>query len=84
MQFATEAYLADRGGRGIAPATLRKYTTLKQLRAFATEKGYVLIEQIQITAMDEPYSQWKDGLPRPTPHLRTARYSSNARRSREG
>jgi len=63
IQFATEAYLANRAGRGIAPATLRKYTTfVKQLRAFAAEKGYVLINQIEITDMDEFYSKWNDGI----------------------
>lgn len=63
IQFATDAYLANRAGRGIAPATLRKYATfVKQLRVFAEDKGYVLIEQIQITDMDEFYSRWKDGI----------------------
>jgi integrase len=63
IQFATDAYLANRAGRGIAPATLRKYTTfVKQLRHFAADKGYVLIDQFQITDMDEFYSRWKDGI----------------------
>jgi integrase len=63
IQFATDAYLANRAGRGIAPATLRKYTTfVKQLREFASDRGYVLIEQLQITDMDEFYSRWKDGV----------------------
>jgi site-specific recombinase XerD len=63
IQFVTDAYLANRAGRGIAPSTLRKYATfVKQLREFASVKGYVLIEQIQITDMDEFYSRWKDGI----------------------
>jgi integrase len=63
IQFATDAYLANRAGRNIAPATLRKYNTfVKQLREFASVKGYVLIEQFQITDMDEFYSRWKDGI----------------------
>jgi site-specific recombinase XerD len=63
IRFATEAYLSNRAGRGIAAATLRKYKTfVNQLLAFATQKGYVLIDQIQITDMDEFYSCWKDGM----------------------
>jgi integrase len=63
IQFATDAYLANRAGRSIAPATLRKYRTFtKQFRDFAAEKGYVMIDQIQITDMDEFYSRWKDGI----------------------
>ena len=63
IQFATDAYLANRAGRNIAPATVRKYKTfVKQLREFDADKGYVMIEQIQITDMDEFYSRWKDGI----------------------
>lgn len=63
IQFATDAYLANRSGRGIAPATLRKYTTfIKQLREFASNKGYVLVDRFAITDMDEFYSLWKDGI----------------------
>jgi integrase len=63
IQFATDAYLANRAGRSIAPATLRKYNTFaKQLRGFASDKGYVMIDQFQITDMDEFYSRWKDGI----------------------
>ena len=63
IQFATDAYLANRAGRDIAPATVRKYKTfVKQLRAFAADKGYVILEQLEITDMDEFYSRWKDGI----------------------
>jgi len=63
IQFATEAYRANRAGRGIAPSTLRKYTTfIKQLREFASCKGYLLVQQFTITDMDEFYSLWKDGI----------------------
>jgi len=63
LQFATDSYLANRGGRNIAPATLRKYKTfVKQLLNFAKDKGYVMVEQVQITDMDEFYSRWKDGI----------------------
>lgn len=63
IEFATAAYLANRAGRSVAPATLRKYTTfVKQLREFASDKGYVLIDQLRITDMDDFYSRWKDGI----------------------
>lgn len=63
IQFATEAYLSNREGRGIAPATLRKYRTfVNQLLAFSADKGYVTIDQIQIIDMDEFYSRWRDGV----------------------
>jgi integrase len=61
--FATEAYLANRAGRSIAPSTLRKYKTfVKQLRDFASDKGYVMVDQFRITDMDDFYSRWKDGI----------------------
>ncbi len=64
IHFATEAYLANRAGRGIADSTYRKYKTLvKQLREFADSKGYVLIAQLQpITDRDNFYAGWKDGV----------------------
>lgn len=63
IEFATDAYLANREGRDIAPATLRKYKTfVKQLREFASDKGYVMLEQLEITDMDEFYYRWKDGI----------------------
>jgi site-specific recombinase XerD len=62
IPFATDAYLANRVNRNIEPSTLRKYNTfVKQFRDFANDKGYVLIEQVQITDMDEFYSRWRDG-----------------------
>jgi hypothetical protein len=63
LHFATDAYLANREGRNIAPATLRKYKTfVKQLHEFAATKGYVMLEQLGITDMDEFYSSWNDGI----------------------
>ena len=63
VKFATDAYVANRAGRGIAPSTLRKYTTFtEQLSGFATYKGCMLVDQFTITDMDEFYSLWKDGI----------------------
>lgn len=62
IQAATEAYLANRAGRDIAPATLSKYQTfVRQLSAFTDAKGYVMLDQIQMTDMDEFYGSWPDG-----------------------
>lgn len=63
IQFAAEAYLSNRSGRNIAESTLRKYKTFtKQLGEFASGKGYVMIDQFQMTDMDEFYSTWRDGI----------------------
>jgi hypothetical protein len=64
IQFATEAYLADRQGRNIENSTLRKYCTLvKQLRTFANSKGYVMLDQLnEPSDMDAFYAGWKDGV----------------------
>jgi hypothetical protein len=35
---------------------------VKQLREFASDRGYAMIDQLQITDMDEFYSRWKDGI----------------------
>jgi hypothetical protein len=61
--FATDAYVANPEGRSIASATLRKYKSfVRQLRDFATHKGYVQIDQFATTDMDEFYSRWKHGI----------------------
>ena len=55
--------LVQREGRKIAAATARKYRTfVKQLRAFADSKGYVMMDQFSQTDMDEFYLGWKDGV----------------------
>lgn len=48
---AIAAFLSIRQGSKIAPSTIRKYVTFcNQLRAFADDKGYVLLDQF--TAAD--------------------------------
>jgi len=45
IQFATEAYLANRAARQIQESTLRKYcTSVKQLLGFAAAKGYFRLD----------------------------------------
>jgi len=59
---AIAAFLAIREGSKIAPSTLRKYKTFtKQLRAYAENKGYVMLDQFTSADMDVFYSHWKLG-----------------------
>jgi integrase len=59
---AIKVFLTLREGDKIAPATLRKYKTFtKQLRAFAEEKGYVMLDQFTSIDIDSFYSGLKLG-----------------------
>ena len=59
---AISAFLAVREGAKIAPATLRKYRTFtKQITAFATARGYVMLDQLTSADIDVFYSGWKLG-----------------------
>ena len=59
---ALKAYLAVRSGSGIASATLRKHKTfVKQLEAFAADRGYVILEQVTPTDVDMFFAAWKLG-----------------------
>ena len=56
------AFLAIREGAKIAPSTLRKYRTFtKQLRAYADDKGYVMLDQFTSADMDVFYANMKLG-----------------------
>ena len=59
---AIAAFLAIRDGSNIAVSTLRKYRTFcKQLRAFADDKGYVMLDQFTSADIDMFYAAWKLG-----------------------
>lgn len=59
---AIAAFLAIRQGSKIAPSTMRKYVTFtKQLRAFADDKGYVMLDQFTAADIDVFYATWKLG-----------------------
>ena len=59
---AFTAFLAIRAGAKIAPSTLRKYKTFtKQLRAYADNKGYVMLDQFTAPDIDVFYANWKMG-----------------------
>lgn len=63
VEFATDAYLANRAARNIAESTFRKYRTfVKQLREFALSRGYLLVEQFDATDMDAFYNGWPHGV----------------------
>jgi integrase len=71
---ATKAFLTNREGAKIAPATLRKYRTFtKQLTAFADDRGYVLLDQFNVGDIDLFYSAWKLGARAKSKRLGTLR-----------
>ena len=50
---ATEAFMAHRQNRGVAPATLKKYKTFTtQLKSFGESRGYVYLDQLTVSDMD--------------------------------
>ena len=59
---AISAWLAVSTNRDLKPASLSKYRTLtKQLRAYADERGYVMIDQLTRSDMDRFFASWKNG-----------------------
>ncbi len=62
ISTATAAFLANREGAQIAPATLRKYRTfVRQLTAFAETQGYVMLDQFSAADIDVFYGTMKLG-----------------------
>jgi integrase len=60
---ATEAYLAKCKNRSIQPTTYAKYKTFtNQVEAFATDRGYVFLDQLTVADMDRFYASWADGI----------------------
>jgi integrase len=59
---AIRAYLANRAGSGIVPATLRKRRTFaKQVGEFAAARGYVMLDQLRSIDVDVFYGNWQLG-----------------------
>ena len=59
---AGQAFLTNRETKQVAPATLRKYVTfIKQLRAFADTRGYLMIDQFTTSDVDLFYARLKMG-----------------------
>lgn len=63
IKDALAAFLAHRQNRGLTASTLKKYRTLtRQLSAFAEDRGYVMLDQLDVSSMDLFYSGWRDGI----------------------
>jgi len=61
ITHATEAFIARCTNRGIQQSTLSKYKTFtKQLNAYCTDKGYVVLDQLGVDDMDKFYASWND------------------------
>jgi hypothetical protein len=59
---AGKAFLTNRESKQVAPATLRKYATfIKQLRAFADTRGYLMIDQFTTSDIDLFYARLQMG-----------------------
>lgn len=62
LEAACEAYIANREAAGLKPPTLRKYHTFaKQIREFADELGYVMLDQVTPADIDRFWTNWKLG-----------------------
>jgi hypothetical protein len=58
---AIAAFTASRTNRRIALGTLKKYRTFtNQLRAYADSRGYVWLDQLDVSDMDRFYASWTD------------------------
>jgi integrase len=61
ITHATEAYIARCTNRGIQKSTLSKYKTFtKQLNAYCSGKGFVMLDQLSVDDMDKFYASWND------------------------
>jgi len=63
VKKAVEAYLADAAGRNVSEATLEKLTTIfeKQFLSWAQAQGFEYIDEIELDALLNYRSTWKDG-----------------------
>ena len=62
IEDTIEAFIATRTNRDISLGTLKKYKTFtNQLRAYAASRGYVMLDQLDVSDMDRFYASWKDG-----------------------
>lgn len=62
IEQACEEFLADAEARRLRESTLKKYRVLlNQLRAFAGDRGYRFIEQLDLPPLRQFRESWKDG-----------------------
>ena len=63
IERAVKEFLADIEARKMDDSTRRKYRTmLKQLRAYADERGFVQLNQFTVEELTKFRGTWKDGL----------------------
>jgi site-specific recombinase XerD len=63
IERAVKEFLADIEARKMDDSTRRKYRTmLKQLRAYAAERGFVQVNQFTVEELTKFRGTWKDGL----------------------
>jgi site-specific recombinase XerD len=54
-------FIAVRKNRDISLGTLKKYRTFtNQLQAYAASRGYIMLDQLDVSDMDRFYASWKD------------------------
>jgi integrase/recombinase XerD len=62
IQTAFTEFLADIEARQLHGSTVRKYKLLeRQLKAFAQDRGFRFLNELDLTAVGQFRSQWKDG-----------------------
>ena len=61
IQDATDSYVRDAEARGLRPASVYKFKLLfKQLNAFATDKGFLHIDELDVDALRGFRETWKN------------------------
>lgn len=58
---AIAAFMSSRANRDISLGTIKKYRTfVNQLQAYSDSRGYVTLDQLDVSDMDCFYASWKD------------------------
>jgi site-specific recombinase XerD len=62
LEDAIAAFIASRTSRGVSLGTLKKYRTfVNQFTEYTNSRGYVTLDQLDVSDMDRFYASWKDG-----------------------
>jgi integrase len=58
---AIAAFMSSRASRDVSLGTIKKYRTFaNQLQAYSDSRGYVSLQQLDVSDMDRFYASWKD------------------------
>jgi integrase len=58
---AIAAFMSSRANRDVSLGTIKKYRTfVNQLQAYSDSRGYVTLDQLDVSDMDRFYASWKD------------------------